>query len=764
MCARIFVCVVAILFSIPTGFMGAEPAPRELSNPQWWFELARRSTELIGEPEDRAMVTQMISGFEGTQSPPENLTQSLEKQRQRYRAELGEDGEWQFELEAARQYEAAQRYGEALEAWKRGKFFAQKRFEEEKRHDEVARARDPKLGAVHWSFRSALDSLASRALHDGHPQVALEAIELFETDNERDMLLSRIAAWQAKADIRAAEATLRRISPTLFARAWRSLLVQQCMEGKREQYERAVHQTIDDRPTMTARDASDCYRMLASTLCAAPNDVDPELLARFSAQIDQDMATATDLDLRANATKCKAALLIFAGRFAEARQLTDHRGKPIVEDIVRETTIRKWIESGKIEEAEKLLPLSQHNLTFVAMDHIKAGRLNEALACIQRFELRGEGYSGYAFDLAQKFAERDDWAGVDRAIATIDHAPSQVRAMGEAATVARRRGFDKQAAALLNRASEVVASVTEIEERKEAAVALAAIYIDDGQLQAAWQIVDRHGDNLARALVLTQIAEKQIAGKDTAGFQASMQRLESLIADKRLYDRLETAQKRGGRFDGPPNFPDGGGFFPTVPAVPLTPPTAALRGGQGVFTPLPVPLVPPDRIGPPIGGNVPIPVGGGTFQTIPAVPVAPAAPAPAAQPPLPVPPKSLAQTLAEIRRPVLEISAEERSQIQIQFALLMGRLYLRSGNKLKAQQAIKAGFERAGEVNGSFWRFELYAELFLENSTPQTLMNMADMLDVVPTPTDRALIACLGGALAAKQQKEAAQPKVTRER
>jgi hypothetical protein len=96
-----------------------------------------------------------------------------------------------------------------------------------------------------------------------------------------------------------------------------------------------------------------------------------------------------------------------------------------------------------------------------------------------------------------------------------------------------------------------------------------------------------------------------------------------------------------------------------------------------------------------------------------------------------------------------------RGPRQICFSLMIGRLYLRAGDRPRAEAAIKSGFARAGNTPGSVWRADVYFEMLEEKPTLQTLGEVADLQELVPTATDRAMLALLGGMLAAQQQKEA---------
>ncbi len=517
--------LVAIFPLLSSICLAVDPTAEELKNPQWWLARGRESAAKITDPEDRAMMKQLLSAGQGAFAPREELTKWIESQREKLRTQFGKDAEWQFELFASQHYQTAERYREALDAWKRARRLAESRIEEEKRNEKPGVPYDPSTEQIHYRFRTDLDSIGSNAAHRGELELAFEAVECAENQHSRDLLLPRIAYRQAKADPQAAEATLRRLSPKAFQREWWLYLLQQCEGGGREQYERAILQFMKDRAAQALSDAIFSYSKLAFLLVKLPGNTDPQLVRQLETLIESDIGTSTDQNLRDQATICRAALLIGQERWADAQSLAHRSGDPRVAVSITAAMVKRLVELKKLDQAAQLAPQSQDSLMQIARGYLDAKRPDEALVNIERFPQLGDGYSYFALDASKQFAERGEWNKIDRTIAAIDTGSAKIYCLCELSSFVRNLGNPQKGAEFLGRATAIL---RQIRDEFLAAATLANCYIEIGDLDAARNIVLQYGDDHSRMLVLATIAEKQIALKDSAAFQATMRRIDAL--------------------------------------------------------------------------------------------------------------------------------------------------------------------------------------------------------------------------------------------
>ena len=80
---------------------------------------------------------------------------------------------------------------------------------------------------------------------------------------------------------------------------------------------------------------------------------------------------------------------------------------------------------------------------------------------------------------------------------------------------------------------------------------------------------------------------------------------------------------------------------------------------------------------------------------------------------------------------------------------MAARLHLRAGDKARAGEAIRSGFARAGSPPGIAWRTDFYFETLVDaKPTSEALAEIADLVELAPSPTDRAMLAVVGSAMA----------------
>ncbi|MCI0359473.1 MAG: hypothetical protein L0211_13435, partial [Planctomycetaceae bacterium] len=551
-------------------------------------------------------------------APPDELRKAIEDRFAPERARLGNDADWQFALFAARQYESSSRFREAIETLQRGRIAI----------ETIADA--AKRSHLHREFDSELSSIVARAASQGEIVLALESASRFHLSSARGEILDHIAYCTSKVGLAAAETSTSQLSARTSPCEWRLLLLLTCRGGSAAQYERAIQKFLDDGEAMDAADVRRCYVALANTVRTLPRDFNPQVLARLEAQLATDIASGAQENKQGVASKCLATLLIAQGRLEEARRVTDENGQLLLQTHFGRAAAEILVAQGKYNEA---VEMSRGTLTHVAAALTNAGQLDAALDAIAKFEDRGAGYAGYATSVARKFAERDNWSGVERALALIDDARSWDHCVTQVAAIGARAGRHKQVVALLRRLGDRLVDSGHARQNVEQRLALA--YLKAGETTTAWQLVERQGDNLGRAMLLVEIAESNLDRRDLAGFQKAMEPLKAIVAGK-------------------------------------------LNGGPA------------------------------------------------------------------------EMTAEERGQLQVDLALRSAVLYIKAGEKRQAQQVIQGAFAGAGDLAGSFWRMELYSEMFLTSPTQDTITSIAHLVDAVPLACDRAILACLAGTLAAK--------------
>ena len=597
--------------------LGEEPTGRDLSNPGWWFARAQAELKLVMDPEAQAILGSMISSAQGQLAPPGDLPRAIEARFSAVRDRFGADADWQFALFAARQYDSADRFREAIDALCRGRQAVDRIMDNAKRSE------------IRKEFDSVLDAAIGCAASKGEVVLALESVSGFHRSSYRDSALDHISYCSANVSLPAAEKSASRISVTTTPSEWRLLLLLTCRGGDAAQYERAIQRLLDDRAKMDAADVRRCYTALCNSARSLPADISPQMLSQLQEQLAHDMAPGAKAIERSAASKCLAALLIVRGRLQDAYQLKDENGKILLEVDFRTEAAEMLIERGDFKEATRLSP------THGAAALTRAGKLDEALNVIAQFKIRGAGYSGYACDVAKQFAGRDDWQGVERALSLIDDERSWGFCLAQIAEIGARAGRGDRVVAFLRNLTDRL--VEGGQARREVEQRLAMAYLKIGDPTFVWRSVERDGPPIFRALLLIEIAQAHLRQKDAAGFDKAMSNLKAIVADE-----------------------------------------SNLSDGQS--------------------------------------------------------------------------SVEERGRMQAELAVRAAMLYLKAGDRRRAHEAIKAGFARAGNLAGSLWRIELYAELLSEDKAQYTPTEIADLMEIMPVPADRTILACLGGALAARPQ------------
>jgi hypothetical protein len=611
-----------------------------LSSPSWWFSRARAELKSIQDPQESTLIGQMISSAQGSLAPAEELPQAIRQQFEAHRAILGDDADWQFALFAASQYKAAHRFREAIEAIDRGR-------------SDVDELSDPsKRARIYREFDSALDAGIGRAASSGEIVLALESVRLLREASRRESKLEHVASCRATIDVEAAIKKATRLSAVQTPVEWRLLLLIHARSGPAEQYERAIRQLLDDRTSMETNDVMRCYRALANTLEQLPARTDAKLLDALAAQLSRDAAAGTKENARDDVSNCLATLHIVRGDLTAAKRLTDSRGRPVLHGSFSLRATQLLVTLGRFDEALEVSPAAHQG---IAVAHRKAGRLDQALQSIARFENRGAGYAGYAADVAKAFAERDDWRGVERAMALIDDHAAWLHVLAQVTRLAARAGRKDEVQSLIREGTRRMEKIDDSNDQLSASNSLVAAHLAVGDVGAAAKVADRSPSDFARSMMLVAIAEHQLAAQDKAGFEATLQRL-----------ALVTARA-------------------------------------------------PQR----------------------------------------TPPKdSSADATSEWDRPR-----------EILIALMAGRLFLRADDPARARGAISRGFARAGESAGAVWKADIYFGLLPGGELtaywePFTPRDVAMLMECVPMPADRAMLALVGGMMAvqAKQHQEPGPP------
>jgi hypothetical protein len=410
-----------------------------------------------------------------------------------------------------------------------------------------------------------------------------------------------------------------------------------CRGGGADAYERAIGRFLADRSAMESRDVRRCYVALAASLASLPRDVRPQTLHALQEQLARDTAPGAIENALGEASRCLATLLIMRGQLAAARDVKDQKGRPLLRGQFGNQAARLLVAQGMYDEAAAI---SSQSLGDIAAAHLAAGRHHQALLILERLEHDGGG--GTATMAACQFAEHDDWDRAGRAVATIGDGVSRGSCLTELAAIAVRKGRLDRVMPLLHAARERLHHIADLDSRSQAAEYLACAYNAAGDARIAWELVNREGDDLARAKVLVDMAGHQLSAKDATGFLQSMERLDSILAK----DRLHVS-----------------------------------------------------------------------------------------------------------RTPEVGDSPEWRGPRQVAFALMAARLHLRAGDKARAGEAIRSGFARAGNPPGIAWRTDVYFETLVDaKPTSEALAEIADLVELAPSPTDRAMLAIVGSAMAAEMK------------
>lgn len=85
----------------------------------------------------------------------------------------------------------------------------------------------------------------------------------------------------------------------------------------------------------------------------------------------------------------------------------------------------------------------------------------------------------------------------------------------------------------------------------------------------------------------------------------------------------------------------------------------------------------------------------------------------------------------------------------MQLSIFGAQLYCRLGDTEAAKKLVQRAFAQSEEVGGTFWRVEMYMEMFSQTKTPEQLRDLAALAEVLPV-TDKAIVMAIGGALTAQ--------------
>jgi tetratricopeptide (TPR) repeat protein len=517
--------ILAAFCLVPGWLTAAEPTEAELANPAWWATRAQAEVAKIADPEEQSLLGQMASSLQGVAAPAGDLPKSMAARFAPHRESLGADADWQFELFAARHYEAANRFPEAIAALVRGQAIVARETDESRRQR--------LLGEVAREFDSILNTAAAH----GELILALESVHLLHSESARESVLDHLALRAGSVDLTTALARTR-LDAQKSPREWRLLLLAHCRGGSAADYQRAIRQLLADRAAMEPDDVVRCYQSLTMALRRVPKDIDRELLASLDEQLSRDAEVLRKpLQHRAIA-RCLVTLRLMQDDVPGALRVLDLDGKPALAGDFRQDDARLFIERRLPLDGLPPTPAVRHAM---AEQKIAAGQLDETLAIYSLLAETNSIYMHAVRDLAIRFSERGDWTGVEKCLRLVTDDALLVDALVLLAKSALKSGQTDRATALLDRATDAVSRIDERDRRSQPAQDIAQGYVDVGNPAAALRLAEQECSDFDKSMVLVSAAEYHLAHGERDQFAAVMSKLTAVVARDRLGDDFPAA-------------------------------------------------------------------------------------------------------------------------------------------------------------------------------------------------------------------------------
>jgi hypothetical protein len=497
---------------------------------------------------------------------------------------------------------------------------------------------------------------------------------------------SSLAYHLAKSDIAEAERVLAKIGGERGAQARRELLLRR-FEPKNNapHVKRGVELLLTSARAMSDTDLSRSFMCVEAVASEIVAACDAQQLTSLTDLLEQ---TPRDSKRYFEAVDCLIALRVAQGRFDDALQLADVSGDAFRQKLRRRTISLALIDAGRLAEAERA---SDETGGSLAIAYIRAKQPREALAAARRIDDIRSAYPHVVAALSLLPAGDRDTA--EQALQDLVYDDVRAHALAAWAVKVFEPQQPERSRTLVAQAEKLLPSIKDAVQQRSAGLAVGRAYAQTGAEREAAALLQKYGRPRHVLEVRLKSAGQRLQAQDQAGFEREMAQALLILRAK---EPLSFGDNSANEEHSPETWQRP---RPRQPQV--------LVGGP-----------------PPFLGRVVVP------GDLPGVPGAPAAPAAPPQP--------------------QQLTPNEHDEAVIRFLYFLqaSRLYRQAGDAKQARQLAAAGIAAYSRVGGSFERWELYAETFLDSKTPQRLQELAELSQDAKEPADRAVLLTLGGALA----------------
>lgn len=531
---------------------------------------------------------------------------------------------------------------------------------------------------------TARHSVMSRAAGQD-PKFAEELADKIQHPVFRAEAFSSLAYRLAKSDIKEAERVLAKIGGERGNRALIEILLHRTSPtDKAPDVKRGVELLLQSAPTMSAADLGQCIGRVQWAAKEIVATCDAQQLSKLTDLLAQ---TPPDSIHHFAAVNCLINLRVAQGRIDDALKLADASGDSSRQKIRRRTISLALIDAGRLAEAERV---SDETGGDLAIAYLRAKQPREALAAARRVDDIRYAYSHVIAALTLLPADDRDTA--EQALQDLVYDDVRAHALAAWGVKVFEPKAPERARALVARAEKLLPQIKDTVQQRSAGLAVGQAYAQIGAERESTALLQKYGRSIHFLQLRLNLANQRLQAKDQAGFEREMAQALLILQAKTPLSFGEISANEE--------------YSPENWQTPR-PRQPQLRDH------VPVPFA-----GPPV-----------PFGFAPPVPVpAPAAPA----------------------APPLELTRDEHDDavIRFQFFLHASRLYRPAGDAKQARQLAASGVAAYSKVGGSFERWELFGESFLDSKTPERLQEIAELAQDAKNPADRAVLLTIGGALA----------------
>jgi hypothetical protein len=532
---------------------------------------------------------------------------------------------------------------------------------------------------------SARYSLISQ-LAEQDAAFAEELADKFKNPLMRGEAFSSLAYHLAKSDMKEAERVLAKIGGERAKRALIGILLH---SKQAPHVKRGVELLLQSAPMMSVVDLGRSFSSVEGIAQEIVATCDAQQLSKLTDLLEQ---TPRDSKQHFEAMNCLIAVRVAQGRIDDAVKLADTNGDSFRRQIRRKTISLALISAGRLAEAERV---SDETGLELAAAYLRAKKPREALAAARRLDDIRLAYPHVIAALLLLPADDRDTA--EQALHDLVYDDVRAHALAAWGVKVFQPREPERARALVVRAEKLLPQIKDTVQQRSAGLAVGQAYAQIGAEREADALLQKYGSPLHFLQVRLKVADERLKAKDQAGFERAMTQALLILQAKTPLSFGENSANEE--------------FSPETWQRPRP------RQPQLVND------VPNPYAGPPIPGRF-----------APPVPVAPA----------PVPPAPGARVAPE----QLTHSEHDDAVVRFHFFLQASRLYRQAGDGKQARQLAASGIAAYSRVGGSFERWELYGESFLDAMTPQRLQEIAELAQDAKNPADRAVLLTLGGALA----------------